>query len=66
KPEPPSATRISPTGEDLVADASERSAVASKTTKILPANPFGITLTSWRSTHGEIGGQAPTQELTMG
>ena len=52
-------------GEDLVADASERSTVASKTTNILPANTFGIILTSWRSTHREIGGQAPTQKLTM-
>ena len=52
-------------GEGLVAGASERSAVASKTTKTLPSNPLGIALIGWRSTDREIGGQAPTQELTM-
>jgi hypothetical protein len=65
KPSHTPLTRICPTGEGLVASESQRPAVASKTTKILPANPLGIALIGWRSTDRKIGGQAPTQELTM-
>jgi hypothetical protein len=60
KPSHTPLTRIIKTSEARITDASERAAVAAKTTNTLRSNPLDIALIGSRPTHCEIGGQAPT------